>query len=72
MCSPDPQAFRPPEEKTNVLQVSLPTNFKVARFASDAHTDMLRQIEQDIMDIRFDPGDGTPILSRRMTSAMRR
>ena len=32
LCSPDPQAFRPPEEKTNVLHVSLPTNFKAARF----------------------------------------
>ena len=30
--SPDPQAIRPPEEKMNVLQVTLPTNFKVARF----------------------------------------
>src|SRR5689334_7185627 len=28
LCSPDPQAFRPPEEKVNVLQVRLPTNFK--------------------------------------------
>ena len=32
LCSPDPQAFRPPEEGVNVLQVTLPTNFKVARF----------------------------------------
>jgi hypothetical protein len=61
LASPDPQAFRPPDEPVNVLQVSLPTNFKVARFASDEHTAMLRQIEQDIMDIRFDPGDGNPI-----------
>jgi hypothetical protein len=61
LASPDPQAFRPPEEPVNVLQVSLPTNFKVARFVSDEHTAMLRQIEQDIMDIRFDPGDGKPI-----------
>ncbi len=37
LCSPDPQAFRPPEEKVNVLQVRLPTNFKSARFDSDAH-----------------------------------
>src|SRR5258708_38852274 len=36
LCSPDPQAFRPPEEKVNVLQVRLPTNFKSARFPSDA------------------------------------
>ncbi len=44
LCSPDPQAFRPPEEKVNVLQVRLPTNFKAARFDSDAHTAMLRQL----------------------------
>src|SRR5881392_358578 len=48
LCSPDPQAFRPPDEKVNVLQVSLPTNFKAARFESDAHTSMLRQLEADI------------------------
>ena len=29
--SPDPQAIRPPDEKVNVLLVTLPTNFKVAR-----------------------------------------
>ena len=28
LCSPDPQAFRPPEEKMNVLQVRLPTDRK--------------------------------------------
>ena len=27
--SPDPQAIRPPDEKVNVLMVTLPTNFKV-------------------------------------------
>ncbi|HVS27778.1 MAG TPA: hypothetical protein VHE58_10895 [Burkholderiales bacterium] len=58
LCSPDPQAFRPPEEKVNVLQVSLPTNFKAARFDSDAHTAMLRQLESDIETIRFDTGSG--------------
>ena len=45
LCSPDPQAFRPPEDKVNVLQVRLPTNFKSARFDSDAHTAILRQLE---------------------------
>lgn len=35
LCSPDPQAFRPPEEKANVLFVGLPTNFKAARFADE-------------------------------------
>src|SRR5437879_8298987 len=29
LCSPDPQAIRPPDEQVNVLQVTLPTNFKV-------------------------------------------
>jgi hypothetical protein len=57
LCSPDPQAFRPPEEKVNVLQVRLPTNFKAARFDSDAHTAILRQLESDIEAIRFDTGD---------------
>jgi hypothetical protein len=56
LCSPDPQAFRPPEEKVNVLQVRLPTNFKSARFASDAHTAMLRELESGIEQARFDTG----------------
>jgi hypothetical protein len=54
LCSPDPQAFRPPEEKINVLQVRLPTNFKSARFPSDAHTAILRKLEADIEAARFD------------------
>jgi hypothetical protein len=58
LCSPDPQAFRPPEEKVNVLQVRLPTNFKSARFDSDAHTAILRRLEADIEASRFDTGSG--------------
>ncbi|MDH3669519.1 MAG: hypothetical protein OEN23_21590 [Paracoccaceae bacterium] len=58
LCSPDPQAFRPPEEALNVLQVSLPTNFKVARFVSDEHTAMLRRMQADIEAIRYDDGGG--------------
>src|SRR5260370_13337200 len=58
LCSPDPQAIRPPGEKINVLQVTLPTNFKVARFASDAQTAILRQMEADIDAARYNPGDG--------------
>ena len=54
LCSPDPQAFRPPEEKVNVLQVRLPTNFKSARFPSDAYTAILRQLEADIEAARFE------------------
>ena len=56
LCSPDPQASRPPEEKVNVLQVRLPTNFKSARFPSDAHTAILRRLEADIEAARFYTG----------------
>jgi hypothetical protein len=58
LCSPDPQAVRPPEEKVNVLQVTLPTNFKVARFPSDQHTAMLRRLQDEIDAIRFDTPEG--------------
>jgi hypothetical protein len=61
LCSPDPQAFRPPDEPVNVLQVTLPTNFKAARFDSDAATTMLRQLQADIEAIRYDPGDGKKV-----------
>jgi len=58
LCSPDPQAFRPPEEKANVLQVRLPTNFKSARFDSEAHTAILKRLEADIEASRFDTVEG--------------
>jgi hypothetical protein len=58
LASPDPQAFRPPDEGKNVLQVSLPTNFKAAPFESENHSEMLRRLESEIEAIRFDPGDG--------------
>ena len=61
LCSPDPQAIRPPGEKINMLQVTLPTNFKAARFAADAPTAILRQMQKEIEAIRYDPGDGTKI-----------
>ncbi|HEX5634470.1 MAG TPA: hypothetical protein VFX50_14615, partial [Gemmatimonadales bacterium] len=53
-CSPDPQAFRPAEEPVNVLQVRLPTNFKAARFDSDAHTALLRGLASDIEAARLE------------------
>src|SRR5436190_23620115 len=56
--SPDPQAIRPPEEKANFLLVTLPTNFKVARFDSEKSTAILRQLEQEIEAIRFDTPEG--------------
>src|SRR5262245_43798959 len=58
LCSPDPQAIRPPDEKVNVLMVTLPTNFKVARFDSDKATAMLRQLEQEIDAVRYDTPEG--------------
>lgn len=58
LCSPDPQAVRPPEEKVNVLQVTLPTNFKVARFDDEKSTAILRQLEKDIDAVRFDTPEG--------------
>jgi hypothetical protein len=61
LCSPDPQAIRPPDEKVNVLMVTLPTNFKVAKFDNEKGNVILRQLEQEIDAIRFDPGDGTKI-----------
>jgi hypothetical protein len=56
--SPDPQAIRPPEEKVNVLMVTLPTNFKVAKFDNAEHTAILRQLEKDVEAARFDTPEG--------------
>jgi hypothetical protein len=58
LCSPDPQAIRPPGEKINMLLVTLPTNFKAARFAADEDTAILRQMQAEIEAARYDPGDG--------------
>ncbi|MEO9777745.1 MAG: 2-dehydropantoate 2-reductase N-terminal domain-containing protein [Sedimentitalea sp.] len=67
LCSPDPQAFRPPEEDANVLHVGLPTNFKVTRF-HDAKADaMLAELEQGILDYRID-GKYVPVKLRAFDS----
>ena len=58
LCSPDPQAIRPPGEKINVLQVTLPTNFKAARFEADGPTAILKQMQKEVEAVRYDPGDG--------------
>src|SRR6185503_5947985 len=58
LASPDPQAFRPPDQPKNVLHVGLPTNFKAARFDGSEPTTLLRNLEADIDAARFDPGDG--------------
>lgn len=56
LASPDPQAFRPADEGKNVLQVGLPTNFKAARFNSEAATALLRRLEVGIEAARFQIG----------------
>jgi len=60
LCSPDPQAFRPPEEPPNVLHVGLPTNFKAATFASEEHNLLLRELETDIDAVTLD-GQDVPV-----------
>jgi hypothetical protein len=59
LCSPDPQAIRPPNEKANVLQVTLPTNFKVARFDAEKGNEILRRLEKEIDAARFDAPEGS-------------
>src|ERR1043166_2006210 len=54
LASPDPQAFRPPDQPKNVLQVGLPTNFKAGPVESDAHTQLLRTLEADIESSRYE------------------
>ena len=61
MCSPDPQAVRPPDEPENALLVRLPTNFKAAPFAADEHTAILRRLEADIDGVRLYAEDGAAI-----------
>jgi hypothetical protein len=58
LASPDPQAFRPPDQPKNTLQVGLPTNFKAARFERDDATALLRRLAADIEAARFDVGEG--------------
>ena len=57
LCSPDPQAFRPPEEAANVLHVGLPTNFKASVFADETHNKLLRELEADIDAVTLDGHD---------------
>ncbi|MDE1972298.1 MAG: hypothetical protein KGI48_03870 [Hyphomicrobiales bacterium] len=57
LCSPDPQAFRPPEEAPNVLHVGLPTNFKAVTFADEQHNRILRELESDIDAVTLDGHD---------------
>lgn len=60
LCSPDPQAFRPPGLGTNVLHVGLPTNFKATAFDNPAYTAMLRELEADIAAVQLG-GEDVPV-----------
>src|ERR1700741_5237656 len=53
LCSPDPQAFRPPEEAANVLHVGLPTNFKASIFADEKHNKVLRGLEAELDAVKL-------------------
>lgn len=68
LCSPDPQAFRPPEEAANVLHVGLATNFKAATFADEAHNEILRGLEADIDAVKLD-GQDVPVKLKVFDSA---
>jgi hypothetical protein len=57
LCSPDPQAFRPPDEKPNVLHVGLPTNFKAAAFGRPEANEVLAKLEADIAAVSLDGKD---------------
>ncbi len=63
LCSPDPQAFRPPEEAANVLHVGLPTNFKVSKFNDPKLDAMLTELESGIDAYRVD-GKDVPVKLR--------
>ena len=67
LCSPDPQAFRPPEEGNNILHVGLPTNFKASGFSDPKHTAMLKQLENDISAVTLD-GKDVPVKLRVFNS----
>ncbi|MEM6621978.1 MAG: 2-dehydropantoate 2-reductase N-terminal domain-containing protein [Pseudomonadota bacterium] len=63
LCSPDPQAFRPPEEGANVLHVGLPTNFKANDFSDPVHSAMLNQLADDVAAVTLD-GKDVPVKLR--------
>ncbi len=54
--SPDPQAIRPPDGKANELLVTLPTNFKCAKFEDDKDTQIIRNLEKDVDAARLTVG----------------
>ncbi len=60
LCSPDPQAFRPAGEPSNVLQVRLATNFKAAPFEHAADNALLAELADSVAGV-LHAIDGEPI-----------
>jgi hypothetical protein len=58
LCSPDPQAYRLADEATNTLVVTLPTNFKAARFEAESDTAMLRRMQDGVEALRHSEDAG--------------
>lgn len=67
LCSPDPQAFRPADEPPNVLQVGLPTNFKLSRFGAEGPDSLLQDLADEIDSARVD-GHEIPVRLRLFDS----
>ena len=69
LCSPDPQAVRPPEAGLNVLNVGLVANFKAADFEDPADAAILHRLEEDIAAVRLD-GRDVPVKLKAYDSLM--
>ena len=63
LCSPDPQAFRPPNKDVNTLQVGLATNFKVSKFNEPKLDTMLKNLKNDF-DTYTNGGKDVPVKLR--------
>jgi hypothetical protein len=57
LCSPDPQAVRPPGALPNQLLVGLPTNFKAAEFGCPIANAKLIELSESIDEVRVDDRD---------------
>ena len=57
LCSPDPQAMRPPGFPPNHLRVGLASNFKAAQFGCEAANSKLNQLSSSIDNVRIAGGD---------------
>ena len=58
VASPDPQAIRSDPQNPGLVNVTLPSNFKIAPFVEPAHQEMLQQIAEDVDAVRITTADG--------------